>query len=981
MKNQLIKFSGLLLFVFSIAVLNSSAQITEFQRTLGGNKKDNGYALDRSPDGNYIITGYTESSGTGGKDVLVSKINGLGEPIWSKAIGASGDETGWKVKATRDSGFVIVGTTNSFNNGNADGLIFKLDKNGTVKWSNRLATDSVQDVYDVIESRFGGFYLTGVNDIDSLNEEIFLARVTSGGTLLWWKNYGSNMLEEGYGLDQDNIGNVYVVGKTNSDSITVGAKNGSFGDEDIVVLKTDSAGKKRWMFSYGTTGKETGWGIDVVNNNSVLITGWSEGFSSVGEDIFVLNLDSVGKTKFLHVYGSPESERAFSVKSLLDGTYAVGGYYNDNLSGDRHMLYINANANGQLLISETVGNAPGKDGDWPTDLVEVNDKGLMLLSTSESFTANGTNDVWLVKTDALRRVSCNQQNVFISPINGSFSTAGFGYETNSAGYSSASLTTTNISSLPDSTHCCNLTAEVAADTVTICGDESVRIGRRNVSGLTYKWSANGSVFSTSGNPSVKPSTTTKYKVVVSSNLKQCASDSAEIVVKVNTKRNNDFARDTSFCDGDSAIFITAGNMNLYLWKGTHINSSTQSIKLKKADTIAFFGIDKNSCTYRDTMVVTVFNRTTVDLGEDTSICEFLPLKLTGPAGMISYSWNTGEGTESISVNTDGKFKLTVVNQNGCESSDEISVFTNPTSTFSLGADTGFCINSSFTINGPGALSNFVWNDTASSLLNLTVTEAGMYTLTASNSFGCPYTDTINIVTYSLPVFSLGSDTGVCNEGASSITLTGPPGKTKYLWSTGSVLDKLTLNSMGIYWLEVIGDNNCVYRDSIRVVRYPDPVVDLGPDTTICFEGESVVLQGGAGYSAYAWSTGETTQDITVSDSGIYSLTVTSNLGCQATDEVIVDTALCASIENVSFAGLNAYPNPASALVTISANTSLQDAEVEVYDNLGRKHVVGLVRTNRAVQLDLSDLKNGQYVVRLYTSQRMSTLLIHVQNNR
>jgi hypothetical protein len=981
MKNQLTHTGKILLFFFTLASLSVSGQITEFQRTIGGSKKDNGYALDRTPDGNYIITGYTESFGKGGKDVLVTKVNGLGQPIWSKAIGGTGDETGWKVRATRDSGYVVVGTTNSFNNGNADGLIFKLDKNGSLVWSNRLATDSIQDIYDIIESRFGGFYLTGVNDIDSLNEELFLARVTAGGTLIWWKNYGTNMLEEGYGLDQDNIGNVYVVGKTNSDSITVGAKNGTFGDEDVVVLKTDSAGKKKWMFSYGTTGKETGWGIDVANNNSIYVTGWSSGFSSNNEDIFVMNLDSVGKTNFLHVYGSPESERAFSVKSLLDGTYAVGGYFNDGLTGDRHMLFLNANSNGQLLISETIGNAPGKDGDWPTDLVEVNDKGLMLLSTSQSFTSNGVNDIWLVKTDGLRRASCNQQNVFITPINGSFSTSGFGFETNSAGYNKISLTNTSISSANDSTHCCQLNAEVAADTVTICGDESVRIGRRSVSGISYTWTANGSVISNSGNPSVKPSTTTKYKVVVSSTDNQCASDSAEIVVKVNTKRSDDFARDTSFCDGDSVIFVTAGNMNLYLWNGEHITSNSQSIKLKKADTIAFFGIDKNSCTYRDTMVVTVFDRTQFNLGNDTSICEFLPLTLKGPSGMVSYTWNTGAGTDSISVNNDGTYSLTVVNTNGCESSDAISVFTNPTSTFSLGADSGFCLNSSFLIRGPGALTDFIWNDTASTQLNLRVTEAGMYTLTASNSFGCPYTDTINLITYALPEFSLGSDTGVCNEGMTSIKLVGPAGVSKYLWSTGSVLDELSLNSPGTYWLEVTGDKDCKFRDSIEVVRYPDPEVDLGPDTTICFPSESIVLQGGAGFSAYAWSTGETSEDITVSDSGVYSVTVTDQLGCQASDEVIVDTVKCANIQSIPFVGITAYPNPASGQITIEANDNLNDAVVEVYDALGRKRAVRLVRTNRAVQMDLSDLENGQYFVRLYTANKMSTLFIHVQNNR
>ena len=70
-----------------------------------------------------------------------------------------------------------------------------------------------------------------------------------------------------------------------------------------------------------------------------------------------------------------------------------------------------------------------------------------------------------------------------------------------------------------------------------------------------------------------------------------------------------------------------------------------------------------------------------------------------------------------------------------------------------------------------------------------------------------------------------------------------------------------------------------------VVVLDPPVVDLGPDLSIC-EGSTHILDAGPGFSSYQWSTGETSQTISVSEAGRYSVVV-SNGGCTATDEVLV----------------------------------------------------------------------------------------------
>ena len=79
----------------------------------------------------------------------------------------------------------------------------------------------------------------------------------------------------------------------------------------------------------------------------------------------------------------------------------------------------------------------------------------------------------------------------------------------------------------------------------------------------------------------------------------------------------------------------------------------------------------------------------------------------------------------------------------------------------------------------------------------------------------------------------------------------------------------------------------VKSDSFNVV-YPEmpDSLDLGPDFEVC-ENTLITLKGGSQYKTYSWSTGESSESITVMDGGVYSLTVSDSCGNQYTDDVTV----------------------------------------------------------------------------------------------
>jgi len=106
----------------------------------------------------------------------------------------------------------------------------------------------------------------------------------------------------------------------------------------------------------------------------------------------------------------------------------------------------------------------------------------------------------------------------------------------------------------------------------------------------------------------------------------------------------------------------------------------------------------------------------------------------------------------------------------------------------------------------------------------------------------------------------------------------------YTWSTGASTPTIITNTAGTYSVSVTyGPPQCFAADQIVVTSAPLPNVDLGPDSTYC-ANEFVIDAGGDG-AIYVWSDGNSSQTNTVTNSGNYSVTVTSDDGCIAEDDI------------------------------------------------------------------------------------------------
>ena len=109
-----------------------------FLNTFRGSSSDFGNSVQQTEDGGYIITGYTNSFdtnsfGNGEWNVWLIKTDSEGNEEWNQTFGGSDDDGGSSVQQTTDGGYIIIGRTESFGNGNTDIWLIKTDSEGNTE--------------------------------------------------------------------------------------------------------------------------------------------------------------------------------------------------------------------------------------------------------------------------------------------------------------------------------------------------------------------------------------------------------------------------------------------------------------------------------------------------------------------------------------------------------------------------------------------------------------------------------------------------------------------------------------------------------------------------------------------------------------------------------------------------------------------------------------------------------------------------------
>jgi hypothetical protein len=235
---------------------------------------------------NYIAAG-TWAPDSNSRNILVMKFAENGDIIWEKGFGGTGTETACSLDSTTDNGFIISGYTNSFGQGNYDGLVIKVDSIGNLQWQKVIGSTGAEYIMSIKHTSDEGYIMAGYYDPDETTiYDLWVIKMDTDGDVEWQYTYGGDGSEWAESVLQTEDGGYIVCGNTNS--------TGN-GDYDVLVLKLAGNGDIEWQKTYGSTGYDRSRNIKTTSDGGYILTGNTQSYGAGESDIWVIKLNESGE--------------------------------------------------------------------------------------------------------------------------------------------------------------------------------------------------------------------------------------------------------------------------------------------------------------------------------------------------------------------------------------------------------------------------------------------------------------------------------------------------------------------------------------------------------------------------------------------------------------------------------------------------------------------------------------------------------------
>jgi hypothetical protein len=216
---------------------------------------------------------------------------------------------------------------------------------------------------------------------------------TTPGASASEQTYGGPAYDAVYDVIQTDDGGYIAVGNSASFDPT-------FTYYDVYLIKTDAAGNLQWERTFGTPGKESGYGFNSTSDGGYIIVGAKTDPTDFTSDVYVIKVDGSGNLQWEQTYGGAVNEKARAVQQTLDGGYVVFGDSNSfaTVEFEQDMYVIKLDANGAKQWETVIG---GDYTEWTWDGMQTADGGYVVVGDTRSYSAPvGWADVYLVKLDA-----------------------------------------------------------------------------------------------------------------------------------------------------------------------------------------------------------------------------------------------------------------------------------------------------------------------------------------------------------------------------------------------------------------------------------------------------------------------------------------------------------------------------------------------------------------------------------------------------
>ncbi len=419
----------------------------------------------------------------------------------------------------------------------------------------------------------------------------------------------------------------------------------------------------------------------------------------------------------------------------------------------------------------------------------------------------------------------------------------------------------------------------------ICETDSLKLSAVVSPEYSYLWSTGA----TSSSITVKNPAT--YQLIVTNDI--CL-DSVKTNLTTDQAVVFSLPPTAKICQGDSVLLSTTLVPSYtYLWNN---GANTTSIYAKTAGN-KILTVTNGACSAKDTTLVNVLSVSLPNWPTDTVICQSDSLKLSAVVlPGYSYLWSTGATSSSITVKNPATYKLTVTNDI-CLDSVKINLTTDQTVALNLAPTAKICQGDSVLL-ATTVVSGYMylWNNGATTA-SIYAKTAGNKILTVTNG-ACSAKDTTVVSIVTMPGVALPNSVSICPTDSATLTVGAVTGYT-YLWSTGETSNSIITKTPGTYTVNVTNDI-CTSTGQTTLNNLPAPTSILPSAIVICSGiPETVTANSDAGTSVL-WSTGATTNSISISSLGTYRVTLTKGT-CSIVDSIIAtsDVSTVLSLNDTS----------------------------------------------------------------------------------
>jgi len=378
-------------FINQIAprILAETGNIT-WERTWGGGSNDKMISLEILDDGGSISVGWTQSEGVGGTDIVVVKLDNNGKLIWQRTYGGKGNDRPEDLKVLADgSGMIISGDTTSQGHGGADIWIFKINHKGDMLWQN-IYGGAYDDIPGDIQALANGNFLIAAytQSKGEGSEDIWLFESNVQGEIIWEKTFGGPMSDIPDDLKVLEEGSLLMTGWEDS--------KGS-GGYDAWIIKLDQEGHKIWGHHYGGAGDDLIETMQVVSDGILLAGRTDSKGSGGGTDAWLMKINKEGELLWEKTYGWDKYDDFRDIEELDNGRFVISGITHSIGQGSSDIWLLNVDAEGEIGWIRTFGGSNREDfKDF--EISSDGREGLIFAASTRSKGAGGW-DGWIFRTE------------------------------------------------------------------------------------------------------------------------------------------------------------------------------------------------------------------------------------------------------------------------------------------------------------------------------------------------------------------------------------------------------------------------------------------------------------------------------------------------------------------------------------------------------------------------------------------------------